>query len=367
MRAICRNISTILLISMSIYLSAYPTEELRLDFVGDLMAHDVNFRMNDYFVIYDDVKDILLADDCTFANLEAPVNEKEPFQTYPRFNINRSYVKAAISAGIDAFSLSNNHSFDREKTGIVQTLCSLLMLEDTAEHRIYYSGISLYPRCGPNSVTIRKKGWKIGFCAVTQFLNITQTRPYIYIVEYLNENKTREFIDFVKRESKLYDLFIISIHADVEFNREPDPRKKDFFRKLIQAGCDIVYSHHPHVLQPYENIEVDGQNGLVMYSMGNFISGMRWGSEPYKIDSYQSDTGDSIILPVTVHFSKGHVECVPKKPILITNHINERREIVIKKYDTILNKNLPKKWSDYYHQRYKNMMNFINSFKKEER
>ncbi len=55
-----------------------PTEPLRLSFVGDLMAHDVNYEMADYDRIYDGIRDLFLADDLTFANLELVVDPSRP-------------------------------------------------------------------------------------------------------------------------------------------------------------------------------------------------------------------------------------------------------------------------------------------------
>ena len=89
---------------------ADPGTSLSLSFLGDLMAHIENFRIEDYSVVYEDIRPILISDDLTFSNLETPVDEKLPYKGYPRFNIHKEYVQAAINAGIDVFPLANNHS-----------------------------------------------------------------------------------------------------------------------------------------------------------------------------------------------------------------------------------------------------------------
>ena len=87
--------------------------ELVLSFSGDIMAHDVNFKMKDYNRIYDDVRDILLNDDLSFGNVETPVCEERPLSTFPCFNIHKDYLKAAIDGGFDVFSFANNHTNDQ--------------------------------------------------------------------------------------------------------------------------------------------------------------------------------------------------------------------------------------------------------------
>ena len=47
------------------------------------------------------------------------------------------------------------------------------------------------------------------------------------------------------------------------------------YHKMVGWGADIVFGGHPHVVQPAEILEKDGQKKLIMYSMGNFISNQR--------------------------------------------------------------------------------------------
>ena len=41
------------------------------------------------------------------------------------------------------------------------------------------------------------------------------------------------------------------------------------------GGADIVLGGHPHVVQPAEIVDKDGQQKLIVYSMGNFLSNQR--------------------------------------------------------------------------------------------
>jgi poly-gamma-glutamate synthesis protein (capsule biosynthesis protein) len=123
-----------------------------------------------------------------------------------------------------------------------------------------------------------------------------------------------------------------------------------------------VYGHHPHVLQPYEEIDKDGCKKLILYSMGNFISGQRWSSAPYDLEHYRSYTGDSLILTVRVINTDKGPSIKDLNRILITNHINEKREVVVETYEKILSMPLPEKWKNYYRGRYKILNKFISTF-----
>lgn len=340
----------------------HPQTSLSLTFLGDTMAHEVNFRIADYSVMYEQVKDILGADDLTFSNLETPVDENLPYMTYPRFNIHREYVQAAINGGIDVFSLANNHSLDQGREGVFNTLGSFMILRDGNEMNIYFSGTRGNTEQEFMPVEIRKKGFKIGFISVTQFLNFPGKNPYIHIVDYRNETDAGAFLSFVKKNAAHYDLFIVSYHAGREYALYPEKQKITYFRELIQAGADIVYGHHPHVLQPYEIIEKDGCRKLILYSMGNFVSGQRWKLTPYDLEHYRSYTGDSLILTAEIINTTKGASVQGLNRILITSHINDKQEIIVETYDNILKKTLSEEWESYYRERYAIINKFVSTF-----
>ena len=101
------------------------TPPLVLTFAGDLMAHTVNFNMNEYDLIYKDVEKILYSDDLSFVNIETPVCDALPLSTYPCFNVHTPYLRAAVQAGFDMLGFANNHTNDHGTTGIDGTLTSV--------------------------------------------------------------------------------------------------------------------------------------------------------------------------------------------------------------------------------------------------
>jgi poly-gamma-glutamate capsule biosynthesis protein CapA/YwtB (metallophosphatase superfamily) len=70
------------------------------------------------------------------------------------------------------------------------------------------------------------------------------------------------------------DLLIVSLHWGVEYAGEPTPLQRDQAGQLANAGVDVLWGHHPHVLQPAE--WVDSEDGshrmLALYSLGNLLT-----------------------------------------------------------------------------------------------
>ena len=328
--------------------TADSTKALRLTFVGDIMVHPVLFAMADYGAIYRGVADVLDGSDLTFANLEFPVDSTRPASGYPLFNANRDYVRAALEARIDVFSAANNHAFDGGEEGVLQTVRALTSLADGSP-RLFFSGIRGNPRRPFTPETIVVHGVRIGFIAVTQFLNQGDGGRYVHVVDYDDEAAAGEFADFVKDASPFYDFFVVSYHGDREYVQEPDPAKRAFFHRLVENGATIVFGHHPHVLQDYELVQVRGSTRLIMYSMGNFISGMAGREWPPDPDGLGALVSDSIMLRVDVSVSPGGASVTRAEPIPVANFRGADGLVVLKLDDLARGMDgVPAAWTSYF-------------------
>ena len=279
--------------------AAVPAD-LRLAFVGDIMGHEVNYAMDDYHDIYRGVTDLFRSQDFTFANLEFPLDPSRPSSGYPYFNGTAGYLAAAIDAGINLFSLANNHAFDGGEEGIFQTYRQL------EHHRedgrvLAFSGTRGNPWKPFEAQSFTVRGVHVGFIAVAQFLNERDGGRYVHVVDYADASQAEEFLSWVRAVSPMYDLFIVSYHGDREYVQVPAPAKRAFFRALLSAGAQIVVGHHPHVIQEYETVESRGARRLIMYSMGNLVSGMTWRMAPSQLRGVLAATGETFLLQVRVH------------------------------------------------------------------
>ena len=77
----------------------------------------------------------------------------------------------------------------------------------------------------------------------------------------------KDVLSAITVSAKSHDVVVVSMHWGEEYQPEPDLLTVELAREMIDAGADIIFGHHPHVLQPVERYK----DGLIFYSLGNFI------------------------------------------------------------------------------------------------
>jgi poly-gamma-glutamate capsule biosynthesis protein CapA/YwtB (metallophosphatase superfamily) len=343
-----------------------PPDSITLLFAGDLMAHTVNFRMTDYADIYREMEPLIQAADFSFINLETPVVNNIPYASYPLFNVQQAYVEAAIDAGFNVFSLANNHTTDQGAGGVLSTMQS--MDELRSRRRIAFSGVRGHYRSPLTPALLEAGNWKIGFISITSFINVWSGNELVYMVDYhQSEDLRQEFLNYIRAVQPLYDLLVIAVHDGQEYEHEPLERKKVFFRELADAGADIVWGHHSHVLQPWETRERnDGSKAVIMFSMGNFISGQIWNIDPEDQDNPRNATGDSCLLLVSFLKESGTASVIldDVHPYGAFNYRDPVKGMVVRPYESLIGDEvLPEEWDTYYRDRKERLAWFFSGEK----
>ena len=357
------------------------SKNLRLLFAGDIMAHTQNFSMADYSLIWDDIREQVSAADFSFANLESPVMEERPFESYPTFNMQPSYPAAALDAGFNLISLANNHSNDQGSEGINSTALWAAQIEGRAPNKeasqaqkaasqtggktktrarpVFFSGLT-----EDGQMSFREFFWheyKIAFVAVTELLNTWKNYEEINYVPPTKKGRAafcKQVADWKKERAP--DLFIVSVHtSEEEYVLTVLPEVQAFYRALLDAGADIVVSNHPHVVRPVELVaEKDTKKirKVIIYANGNTISGQRRAlnyDDPNEIWNY---TGDGQIVELEMALDeKGFFALNYKKSFISAYTPQGERSPVIKRLDEnfihSLRENGEKKNSRYYEAR----------------
>ena len=81
---------------------------------------------------------------------------------------------------------------------------------------------------------------------------------------------TKEIVFGIKSlKEKDCDLVIFAPHWGAEGSYYPTEEQRNLAYAVIDAGADIVWGSHPHVLQPMESYN----DGVIFYSLGNFSFG----------------------------------------------------------------------------------------------
>ena len=253
---------------------AVKQQPLYLAFAGDIMAHTVNYRMKDYNLIYEDIVPLLSSRDLSFANLETPVCDERPYQTFPCFNVHTEYVEAAVKAGFNVFSLANNHTNDQGKEGIESTAACFKRLQT---HNVYSAGLKHNNSNEISYALIDIQGWKILFAAVTEIVN---SNAYTALFDFCPDSPKgkaalKKSLAELRRAHEC-DAFILSIHvSDPEYVLGVTKARRTYFYELLNTGVDIIWANHSHVTKPWERIvDAEGKTvKFIMYGSGNTISG----------------------------------------------------------------------------------------------
>lgn len=371
---------------------------LVLTFAGDLMAHTVNYNMKNYNAIYTDVISILQSDDISFVNVETPICDSLPLASYPAFNVHTPYLHAAVKAGFDVLSFANNHTNDYGVTGIEGTLAAVRAIQkeyctDNSPCRFpAFSGLKNEYSEQLQFTPLWYKGWSILFISVTELLNsYDASKERLYYSAPTKEGRAI-LLSVINHARKQYpcDICILALHLNErEYGRTVSKEKKQWFKQLGEAGVDIIWAHHPHVMQPWEIITVDRpislnavgtaesagasktvqtvqthdnmlerNNVLCMYSMGNFISGQRWHTHYDDPAFYREYTGDAVLLQVTCTRNCAGKADFSILPIPITQY-NETKHPVVKRFTQDWIQSLNKKERMYFTRRFELMKDYL--------
>ncbi len=309
------------------------------------MAHPPNFRMSNYDLIYDAVEETIEAADLAFINLEFVVDPDRPMSGYPLFNVHHSYVDAAINAGFDVFSLANNHTADFHTAGIVATAESLETIASSKS--IWYSGLGTPDRL--ESKTIELEAATIGFISISMISNEWAGRDAFYFVG--TQQARADFVDWVAKEQESFDIYVVSVHGGDEYVLEPNPQKKEFLEAISAAGVEVVWAHHPHVLQPFAYARQEGgQLGTIIYSSGNFVSGQTWRLTPDDHSIRRAYTGDSALYQVELARVRGHYSVAHVEATLIS-HVIDAGGVVVRYLEDLAKLPTTHRWAEFYRKR----------------
>lgn len=338
---------------------------LSLTFCGDIMAHDVNFMMKDYNAIYDDIHDFLNSDDLTFGNIEMPVCDELPMSTYPRFNVHSPYIEAAVKGGFDIFSMANNHTNDQGSKGINGTLKSIDSLKKNLAlkgKKIYYSGLYKNKDEEMKPEIILHKGWNIVFLSVSEISNSHDESIKRFYYSSPSRSGRKKLLEKIRkiREENPCSIFVLSLHLhEEEYLRTVSAEKKAWFKELANNGADIIWAHHPHVMQEWEEVKLsNGKKAFFMYSMGNFISGQRNKINLNNPAHYREYTGDAALLRLEIERNNENIINFRFTPFFITCYKSEKG-LIIKEFTKSWIETLSKNEQLYFKKRIKLMKEYL--------
>ncbi len=221
---------------------------------------------------------LLDQEDLFFVNLESPLAEETNTADQMNLCSDANQVKLLVQAGVDLVSLANNHQDD----------------------------------CHPDDAKFTETNMKeSGILAVGSTLNpvyltTTQGRFAVIAVETVTDSlEVSTLLQSVRDARQKADVVIVSLHWGSEYQAGPCEAQEELAHRLADSGADVIWGHHPHILQRMEWIETsDERSVLVIYSLGNLLA-----------DQWMLEDAQRTAL-VRLSFSEGQitrVEIIPLK------------------------------------------------------
>ena len=198
-----------------------------------LMADSLNDPINDPINLF-------------FVNLESPLGSGQEQLHDMNLCAEASNVDVLLQGSIDLVSLANNHRDDCMIDGWLGTR-------------------SILSENGINST-------RVDFVPV--FIEIPDGKLAVLSAEDVTGGVVLDsLLTAVTNARAVADVVIVSMHWGNEYQAGPDDRQEELAQRLADAGADVIWGHHPHVLQRMEWLtSADGRDVLGIYSLGNLLS-----------------------------------------------------------------------------------------------
>ena len=253
-------------------------QTVRIMATGDLLYHDGLYLSAqkedgtyDFSENFQYAKEWLRQGDLVLGDFEGTIRPDYPLNGYPLFNAPEAVVPAIKDAGYQVMDLAHNHILDSGLEGVFTTA--------QAFEKEGITPIGVYPHESRSQAPLlikEVKGIKIALLAYSYGYNgmegLLSQEDYDNRLSDLDEEKMRAEIERAEKEA---DITVVMPQMGIEYQLEPTEEQMTLYHKMVDWGADIVFGGHPHVVQPAEILEKDGQKKLIMYSMGNFISNQR--------------------------------------------------------------------------------------------
>ena len=252
-------------------------QKISLLFMGDIMGHDsqikaaetIGSNIYDYNDVFMHLKPIIEGSDFAAANLEVTL-AGPPYKGYPQFSSPAALAAACMNAGMDCLFTANNHSVDRGKSGIINTLERLdsIGMPHTGTFRDKTYRDTLQP------LMVTLNGISVALLNYTYGTNGIPVPPPV-IVNMLE--KERITSDIEKAGELNPDLLVLVLHWGTEYDTVPSEDQIQLANYFFYKGVDIIIGSHPHVIQKmiWKKDDPVFKNKAIAYSIGNFISNQR--------------------------------------------------------------------------------------------
>ena len=299
---------------------------------GDILIHDALYYTAkkedgsyDFNPFFEYVKPWIEGADLAIGDFEGTISDRSPLGGYPLFNAPVQIADTMKDVGYDVVDLAHNHILDTGLYGLKYTD------KVFKERGLDTVGVHADKNRSEDKILIKEvNGIKIAILAYAygyngMDANLTMQERNNHLSD-LDEEKMKEEIERAEKEA---DVTVVMPQMGVEYKMEPTEEQKVLYHKMIEWGADVVFGGHPHVIEPAETVEKDGDKKFIIYSMGNFVSNQRM----ERMENKWPERG--LLMDVTFEKTndKTTVKTVKAHPTLVYSKLNGRDINGIPLYD----------------------------------
>jgi hypothetical protein len=284
-----------------------PPRRFTLAASGDILLHNyviTDGRANaggqgyNFDPMFDGVRDRISAADFAICHQETPISADNTALTVPRtlsFNAPREIATALKNAGFDACDTASNHTYDRGKKGVQQTLDVL----DAAGLGHTGSARSEEEAASPPIYDV--KGVQLGHLAYSYTIandggpttSVPADVPWLRSMLWPAVGVEGMLADARRLKQRGAEFVVVSIHWGDQYIHQPNDTQRQMAQQLLASpDVDMILGDHVHVVQPCEKIG----DKYVLYGMGNFLSNQ----SPQQDSSLVADNQDGTLNTFTV-------------------------------------------------------------------
>jgi poly-gamma-glutamate synthesis protein (capsule biosynthesis protein) len=213
----------------------------------------------------------------TTASSQTPNKSRADIERRSQFVLKADpqHASALATIGVDAVSLGNNHAMDYGQPGLDE------MRDLLSQNSVLFAGagVTRQEALAP-AVFEAEDGTRIGLLSALAFMGDralgyctpakanaagVATLPFGGVIGDAAKKSLATWISAARKQS---DLVVIGLHWGLEKQTSPTAYQVALGRACIEAGADVVWGNHPHVLQGAEVYK----GKPILYSMGNLVS-----------------------------------------------------------------------------------------------
>ena len=293
---------------------AVPPRPYTLVVGGDIMLNGIRAGSNPLAGVAKTFREA----DFAMANLEIPLTDAQTPTTRKTAAELRARTQFVLKAdprhatdlkktGFDAVSLGNNHAMDYGDRGLAQerSILAKIGIKATGAGPNGTSAASLAIVTGPD-------GFRVGLLSALAFMGrgsllkcgpAGRSHAGVNVLSFngkVDDAARAKLRRWVGGAVARCDYLVVALHWGIERQTRPTAYQVALGRAVADAGADLVWGSHPHVLQPTETY----RGVPILYSTGNLVSPLPGRSALYRLAISRRKSLSLSVLSVRIQGGK---------------------------------------------------------------